>query len=44
MQKLFAKILLFLATRIIYADSAEMENNFYKNIYIPTLCTFGHRS
>jgi hypothetical protein len=38
MQKLLAKIYLFLATEIIYADSAEVENNFYKKIYIITLC------
>jgi hypothetical protein len=30
MQKLVAKIYLFLATKIIHADSAEMENNFIK--------------
>jgi hypothetical protein len=44
MQKLIAKIQFFLATKIIYADSAEMENNFYKNIYIITLCNFWHKS
>jgi hypothetical protein len=42
--KLVAKIYLCLATKIIYADSAEMENNFYKNIYIITLCNVWHRS
>jgi hypothetical protein len=42
--KLVAKIYLFLATKIIYADSAEMENNFYKKIYIITLRNFWHRS
>jgi hypothetical protein len=41
MHKLVAKIYLFLATKkIIYADSAEMENIFYKKIYIITLCNF----
>jgi hypothetical protein len=44
MQKLVAKILLFLAIRIIYAGSGEMENNFYKKIYILTLCNFWQRS
>jgi hypothetical protein len=31
---------LILAKKIIYADSTEMENNFYKKIYIITLCNF----
>jgi hypothetical protein len=43
MQKLVAKIYLFLATKIIYADSAEMENNFYKKIYNINLCNFWQR-
>jgi hypothetical protein len=30
MQKLVAKFLIFLATKIIYADSVEMENSVYK--------------
>jgi hypothetical protein len=30
MQKLVAKIYSFLATKIIYADSAEMEKHFIK--------------
>jgi hypothetical protein len=34
------KNLIFVATKIIYADSAEMENNFYKNLYNITLCNF----
>jgi hypothetical protein len=29
-QKLVAKIYLFLATKFIYADSAEMEKHFFK--------------
>jgi hypothetical protein len=29
MQTLVAKIYIILATKIIYADSAEMENNFF---------------
>jgi hypothetical protein len=33
-----------LATKIIYVDSAEMENNFYKKIYNITLCNFWYRS
>jgi hypothetical protein len=41
---LVAKIKLFLATKIIYADSEEMENNFYKTIYNITLCNFWYRS
>jgi hypothetical protein len=40
MQKLVAKIQLFLAIKIIYADSTEMENSFYKKIYNITLCNF----
>jgi hypothetical protein len=44
MKKLVAKIYLVFATKIIYADSAEMENHFYKNIYSITLCNFWHRS
>jgi hypothetical protein len=43
MQKLVAKIYLFLSTKIIYADPAEMEKHFYKKIYIITLCNFWHR-
>jgi hypothetical protein len=43
-QKLVAKIYLFLATKIIYADSVEMEKHFYKKIYFITLCNFWHRS
>jgi hypothetical protein len=35
---------IFLATKIIYADSTEMENNFFKKIYILTLCNFWYRS
>jgi hypothetical protein len=34
MQKLVAKISIFLATKIIYADSAEMEKKFIKR-FIP---------
>jgi hypothetical protein len=34
------KNLIILTTKIIYVDSAEMENNFYKKIYIITLCNF----
>jgi hypothetical protein len=37
MQKLVAKISIFLATKIIYADSAETEDTFYKKIYTITL-------
>jgi hypothetical protein len=37
------KNLIFVATKIIYADSAEMENNFYKNLYNITLCNFWYR-
>jgi hypothetical protein len=44
MRKLVANIYLFLATKIIYEDSAEMENNFYKNIHNITLCNFWYRS
>jgi hypothetical protein len=44
MQKLVAKIYLFLATKIISADSAEMEKHFYKKIYNLTLCNFWYRS
>jgi hypothetical protein len=32
MQKLVAKIYLFLARKIIYSDLAEMEKHFYKKI------------
>jgi hypothetical protein len=35
--------LIFLARKIIYADMAEMEKHFYKNIYNITLCNFWHR-
>jgi hypothetical protein len=44
MQKLVSKIEIFLATKIIYADSLEKENNFYKTIYTITLCNFWYRS
>jgi hypothetical protein len=44
MQKLVAKTKLFLATKIIYADPAEMEKHVYKQIYIITLCNFWHKS
>jgi hypothetical protein len=44
MQNLVAKISIFLATKIIYADSAEMENSFYKKIYTITLCNVWYRS
>jgi hypothetical protein len=44
MQKFVAKLELFLAIKIIYADSAEKENNFSKTIYIIPLCNFWHRS
>jgi hypothetical protein len=44
MQKLVAKILIILATKMIYADSVEMENNVYKKIYTITLCNFWYRS
>jgi hypothetical protein len=37
MQKLVAKSKLVLATKIIYADPAEMEKHFYKKIYIINL-------
>jgi hypothetical protein len=40
MQKLVTKTYLFFVTKIIYADSAEMEKYFYKNIYNITLCNF----
>jgi hypothetical protein len=33
-----------LATKIIYADSAEMENNFYKKIYNILCAIFGKES
>jgi hypothetical protein len=35
--KVVAKISIFLATKIINADSAETEDNFYKKIYTITL-------
>jgi hypothetical protein len=38
------KKLIILATKIIFADSAETENNFYKKIYNITLCNFLYRS
>jgi hypothetical protein len=44
MQKLVAKIYLFLDTKIIYADSVEMENNFSKKIDNITWCNFWYRS
>jgi hypothetical protein len=44
MQKLVAKITIVLSTKIIYADLAEMENNFYKAIYIIMFCNFRYRS
>jgi hypothetical protein len=44
MLKLVVKIQIFLATKIIYADSAEMKNNFYKQMYNITLCNFWYRS
>jgi hypothetical protein len=44
MNKLGTKTWIFLATKIIYAVSAEMENNLYRKIYFITFCNFGHRS
>jgi hypothetical protein len=44
MQKLVAKTSIFLATKIIYVDSAEMENNYYKQIYTITLCNCWYKS
>jgi hypothetical protein len=44
MHKLGIKTKIFLATKIIYAEFAEMENNLYKKIYNITLCNFWHRS
>jgi hypothetical protein len=43
-QKLAAKIYLFLATKIIYADSAEKEKLFYKHICSIPLCNFWYMS
>jgi hypothetical protein len=40
MQTLVTKIYLFLATKIIYADFAEMEKRIYKKIYNITLFYF----
>jgi hypothetical protein len=37
-------LIILLATKIIYADLAEMEKHFYKKIYIIPLCNFWHRS
>jgi hypothetical protein len=42
--KVGCKNLLILATKIIYADSVEIENNFYKMIYNITLFNFWCRS
>jgi hypothetical protein len=42
--KLVTKTKIFLARKIIYADLAEMEKHFYKNIYTINLCYFCHRS
>jgi hypothetical protein len=33
---------IFSYEKIIYADSAELENNLYKKIYNITLCNFWH--
>jgi hypothetical protein len=38
------KNLIIFSYKIIYADSAEMEYNFYKHIYNITLCNFWYRS
>jgi hypothetical protein len=38
------KNLIIFATKVIFADSAEMENNFYKMIYNITLCDVWYRS
>jgi hypothetical protein len=38
------KTQIFVATKIIKAVSAEMENNLYKKIYCINLCKFWHRS
>jgi hypothetical protein len=37
------KNLIMFSYKIIYADSAEMENKFYKQIYKITLCHFWYR-
>jgi hypothetical protein len=42
--KLSSKQQIYLARKIIYSDSAEMEKHFYKKIYFITLCNFWHRS
>jgi hypothetical protein len=42
--KVAGKNLIIFATKVIFADSAEMENNFYKMIYNITLCDFWYRS
>jgi hypothetical protein len=42
--KVDCKNIIFLAIKIIYADSAEREKHFYKTIYIIPLYNFSHRS
>jgi hypothetical protein len=43
-QKLVAKIYLILGTKIIYADSAEMEKHFYKRFTTYLCAIFGTRA
>jgi hypothetical protein len=38
------KNLITFTYKIIWIDSAELENNLYKNIYNITLCNFGRGS
>jgi hypothetical protein len=38
------KNITILPTKIIWTDSAEMENNFYKKIYNIIFCNFWHMS
>jgi hypothetical protein len=42
--KLSSKTQIYLARENLYADSAELENDFYKKIYFITLCNVWHRS
>jgi hypothetical protein len=42
--KVGCKNLIFLAKKIIYADPAEMENNFYKMLYNITLRNYWYMS